>query len=140
MLQIVVKTPSGRTITLDVEWETTFNEIKRKIQDKEGVAPENQELGFDGVPLRKDEMSQQLAAIRNRVTQPETFFDLEVKPNSPDYNMFIANETKYKEAVARTAAPSSAVGSGLYRKSSSESPAAPAAAPAAHEVKRTPGK
>ncbi len=72
-MQIFIKTPDDRTITLEVDVSDTILEIKRKIEDKEGTESKKQRLYFGDKLLNNNQ------TLGDYNIRTESTFDLTIQ-------------------------------------------------------------
>jgi len=69
--QVFVKSLTGKTITLDLDYSDTIGVVKQKIEAKEGIPPNQQRLVFTGLELEYDEWT-----VANYYIERESTFHL----------------------------------------------------------------
>lgn len=94
-MQIFVKTLTGKTITLEVEPVDYISTVKTKIQEREGIPPDQQRLTYQGKLLENDNET-----LADHNVQKDSTLILTLRlPGTAENLKSVSDETALKAAV-----------------------------------------
>ena len=95
-MQIFVKTLTGKHITLEVEPGDYISTVKTKIQEKEGIPPDQQRLTYQGKLLENDN---ETLADHNVQKESTLNLTLRLSPGTAENPTDVSDEAALKAAV-----------------------------------------